>query len=60
MRVTPKRDVRARVASVVIIEVREEVAMKDCEERRVESGWEFRTKNRNIPRTCNYQIRVLE
>ena len=34
MRGTPKRDVRARAASVVIIEVREEVAMKDCEKAR--------------------------
>jgi hypothetical protein len=34
MRVTPNRDVRARTASVVIVEVREEVAMKDYEEAR--------------------------
>lgn len=32
MRVTPNRDVKAKTASVVIVEVREEVAMKDCEE----------------------------
>ena len=32
MRVTPNRDAKAKTASVVIVEVTEEAAMKDYEE----------------------------
>jgi hypothetical protein len=59
MRLTPNRDVKAKVASVVIVEVTEETAMKDFEEALgVRLG--IPDEILIIPQICDFRIRVLE